>query len=95
MNRRHFLGRAASGAIGILANSRSKVGFSRQIAGGKPEWIMLVWCAHSISGALRLNLKFDREYVRQMIAHCADHGVRSILWCGSYVGKLTYHSKVG
>jgi hypothetical protein len=56
---------------------------------------MLVWCAHSISGARQLNLKFDSEYVRRMVAHCADHGIRSLLWRGSYVGKLTYHSQVG
>jgi hypothetical protein len=71
------------------------LGLSRPAAAGRCELLMLIWCAHSIAEAQRLDLKFDREYVKSMISHCADHGITSILWRGSYVGKSTYPTKVG
>jgi len=89
LTRRQWLSNAG---MTVLASKATLLGMTRRRS---PEWLMIVWCAHSVARAQELKVRFDQSYVKQMIRHCFDHGVRSILWRGSYVGKLTYPSRTG
>ena len=96
MNRREFtkqLGRGfLLGCAGEASGSLPGALSAAEPAAQKPgsELMMLILCAHTLpaSGA------FSPETVRGWIRLCAELGVSTILWRGSYVGKVTYHSSV-
>ena len=95
MNRRQFISGlgwatftgAVGGALLPAANSRLRA----QSGPGKQraELIMLIWMGHSVPRDT-----FTPETVRDWIKLCADLGISTIFWRGTYVGKALYHSKV-
>jgi len=96
MDRREFVSclgwGAMSGLLGASLNlsGRRAMGAESSMAEPDTELIMLIWCAHSMGGPE----DFGPDRVREWVALCADLGVTTIFWRGSYVGKATYHSKV-
>ena len=94
MNRRQFIRRLGcvtfAGAVGAALPGGGGLLLAQSRPGRRrAELIMLVWIGHSVPRD-----EFTPETVRDWIRLCADLGVTTIFWRGTYVGKAMYHSKV-
>ena len=95
MNRRKFMGRLGCATVAdafagslLPSSNRLLMGQSRPTR-RRAELIMLIWIGHSVPRDA-----FTPETVRGWIKFCADLGISTIFWRGTYVGKALYHSKV-